>query len=275
MALAYVSVGRDVNGRNALLAPPAAAWWRLFALVVKLTLDVNLEIIQAKGTADASAGTHPDGWAVDIRTWRFSTSTTLAVVALARTYGASATWYRTEAHGFVPHIHLVIDAGAQYTASRYQTVAVRAGSDGLGYLGRRRPDPHPAPARWVTAEQGIALMHQQIGTLVMALTDSDAQRVATAILGRSLGSSGPTVAVALQDSARAAHTARDVVTALLTQSLGSSGPNVAVALQDTHGRTRSIEAKVEDLADQVAQLVAALAPSDLVATVEPAAGGVA
>ena len=157
MATSYVTVGREVDGDPARLHPTAARWWKLFVRLVRLVLGLELEIIQAKGGYAGSAGTHDDGWAIDLRTWKFTTAQILAIVALARLCGASATWYRLDV-GSGPHIHLVVDAGALYTASRYQTRAVRAGYDGLGYLGRKNPDPHPAPPVWRTAEEGIAYM---------------------------------------------------------------------------------------------------------------------
>ena len=256
MATSYVSVGRDVNGRNAQLHPTAATWWLRFALLVKLALGLDLEIIQARGTYSGSGGTHADGWCIDLRTHRFGTTQIVAIVALARTYGASATWYRTTV-GSGPHIHLTVDAGRLATASRYQTQAVRAGYDGLGYLGRAHKDPHPAPAKWVTADEGIALMDKQIGTL-MALTSADAAMIATAILSRDLGSSGPAVGTAIQTTYQRSHSAKEGVVALLGQTLGSSGPAVGTAIQSTYNATAALASKVDALAASVAELKAAI-----------------
>ena len=118
-------------------------------------------IIQAAGNASASAGTHADGWAIDLQTWHLSGSQIERLVAHARKYGASGTWYRTSAQGFDPHIHAALDPGGGYTNSAYQIAAVRAGYNGLGNGGRRGRDTHPAPARWITAAQGITLMEQE------------------------------------------------------------------------------------------------------------------
>lgn len=181
MAQALVRVGTDTNNRPALLAPVAAHWWRLFAHLVWVTMGLRLEIIQAKGNYVGSGETHADGYAIDLRTWRFTRAQTLAIVALARALGASATWYRLDV-GSGPHIHLVIDMGSMLTASSYQTRAVRAGYNGLGYLGRKAKDPHPAPARWLTAEAGILEMKHRLDQLEkdMPLTDDEINRIADA-----------------------------------------------------------------------------------------------
>ena len=60
----------------------------------------------------------------------------------------------------------------------------------------------------------------------MPMTEADAKMFASTLLGTILGSSGPTVGVALQSGI-----SNDAVSKLLTRNLGSSGPNVGVALQ--------------------------------------------
>lgn len=191
MSTSYVTVGREVDGDPAKLAPLAAAWWRTFVQVVKIRLGLQLEIIQARGRYSGSGGTHADGWAVDIRTWRFNHAQILALVALARECGASATWYRTNV-GSGPHIHMVVDTTGINTRTKphYQTVAVRHGRDGLGRdrLGRRgwkRPDPHPKPARWRNAREGIAHMQTIIEKENdLPLSDSDLKKIADVVDAR-------------------------------------------------------------------------------------------
>ena len=211
MKIQYIDVGRDVNGRRALLAPLAAQWWRLFVQIVKRELGIDLEIIQARGTYAGSASTHADGWAIDLRTWRFSRATVLAIVALARRYGASATWYRTTV-GSGPHIHLVVDAGSWTTASSYQTAAVRAGYDGLGPGGRARRDPHPKPDAWLTGKQGVTAMELKLRTSAplidtiksaakeanMSITDQEIQKIAAAVVSFPTHYSAPLGSVTMQ-----------------------------------------------------------------------------
>lgn len=183
MPATLVRVGTETDGDPAMLAPLAAAWWTRFVQVVRLELGIELEIIQARGTYDGSGGTHADGYAIDIRTWRFTTRLVLAIVAIARRYGASATWYRTTV-GSGPHIHLVVDmTGIAWTASHYQTVAVRAGYDGLGAGGRARKDPHPAPPRWINAREGIARMTTYLEEN-MPLSPDDLKRISDLIDAR-------------------------------------------------------------------------------------------
>lgn len=184
MSASYVTVGREVDGDPAQLAPLAAAWWRTFVQVVKIRLGLKLEIIQARGAYSASGGTHADGYAIDLRTWRFTHSQILALVSLARECGASATWYRTKV-GSGPHIHMVVDTTGINTRTKphYQTIAVRNGRDGLGYdrrgrAGWKRRDPHPKPARWRNAREGIAHMQTIIEKeRDMPLSDADLAKI--------------------------------------------------------------------------------------------------
>ena len=56
-------------------------------------------------------------------------------------------------------------------------------------------------------------------------------------------------------------TADEIVDALLGQTLGRTGPNVAVALQDGYRNSITALAKIEALEAQVAELVAAVKPA--------------
>lgn len=160
MGLVYI--GTNYQGNDAYLAETPAKWWGLWKQAVARDLpDIKLVIIQAAGSARASAGTHSDGWAVDLQTWHLTSGQIERLVAHARKYGASGTWYRTRAQGFDPHIHAALDPGSGWTNSAYQIEAVRDGYNGLGRGGRGGRDTHSAPARWITAAQGIALMEQE------------------------------------------------------------------------------------------------------------------
>lgn len=241
--MAYVTVGKLTSGADAQLAPLPAKWWALFVEMVRSELGLELEIIQARGLGSKSGGTHADGWAVDIRTWKFTRAQVEALVALARRCGASATWYRTKAQGFDPHIHLVVDSGATWTASRYQTVAVRAGYNGLGSGGRGGQDTHPAPRPWRTGAQGIDYMED-----AMALSTADKTWIAAQI------------------AAIKVPTTTDIVVALLGQMLGRSGPAVGTAIQSTYNTTRALAQREGvdvdvDEAVLAQELVALLAPA--------------
>lgn len=151
-------IGKNYRGRDAYLADIPAAWWRLWrACVARDHPDIEIVLIQAAGSAAASAGTHADGWAIDLQTWHLTREQRERLVAHMRRYGASGTWYRYPP-AFEPHIHAALDPGRRTTNSSYQVAAVRAGYDGLGSGGRRGRDIHPAPADWITAEEGIRQM---------------------------------------------------------------------------------------------------------------------
>ncbi len=151
-------IGKNYRGRDAYLADIPAAWWRLWrACVARDHPDIEIVLIQAAGSAAASAGTHADGWAIDLQTWHLTREQRERLVAHMRRYGASGTWYRYPP-AFEPHIHAALDPGRRTTNSSYQVAAVRAGYDGLGSGGRRGRDIHPAPAEWITAEEGIRQM---------------------------------------------------------------------------------------------------------------------
>lgn len=160
--MGYDVIGQDYHGNDAYLASGAAAWWRLWYAKVREDLpDCKIIIVQAKGGAEASAGTHSTGHAIDLQSWHLTRSQIERVVAHARHYGASGTWYRWSAQGFEPHIHMALDMPDVGSSCQYQVDAVRVGYNGLGYRGRKGSDYHPAPARWVTANEGETLMKQE------------------------------------------------------------------------------------------------------------------
>lgn len=151
-------IGRNYRGNPAYLADIPAAWWELWlACIARDHPDVKIVLIQAAGSAAASAGTHADGWAVDLQTWHLTRDQTERLVAHMRRHGASGTWYRFPPV-FEPHVHAALDPGGRETNSSYQVAAARAGYDGLGYRGRKDRDIHSAPAEWITAEEGIRRM---------------------------------------------------------------------------------------------------------------------
>ena len=68
--MGYVSVGPKYNGQEAYAAEIPAKWYKLFKrYMAKYHPDISIILIQAKGGAAASAGTHSDGWAFDFQNW--------------------------------------------------------------------------------------------------------------------------------------------------------------------------------------------------------------
>lgn len=157
--MGYVSVGPKYNGQEAYAAEIPAKWYKLFKRVMARDYPgISVILVQAKGGAAASAGTHSDGWAFDFQDWHLTSGQIETLVAVARKYGGVA-WARYRSQGFEPHIHVACDSGGSSdTACQYQVVAAHAGYNGLGYRGRKASDNHPAPAKWVTCTQGIGLM---------------------------------------------------------------------------------------------------------------------
>ena len=156
--IAYATIGREVSGDPAILRAAIEDQWRATAELVRVRLGVDLDarIIQAKGGASTSAGTHTDGVAVDIRVWFLTVAEIVAVVALLRECGWSATWFRDWTGN--RHIHAVSDLGVRTKAS-YQVDAVKRGRDGLATNGR---DPHEPPSSWRNNITGAAWARAQL-----------------------------------------------------------------------------------------------------------------
>lgn len=157
-----VSVGTDTKGRTAYLHPTAAVAWLLAVELAKRVLGVDLSsrILQALGSASASAGVHErPACAVDIRVWGWSRAKILAVVLLLRNAGFEATWYRDWPGN--EHIHAAADIGI-WTPARYQITAVRKGQNGLT---NRGPDDGPRPEAWRTAAQGAEWSRSKLQAL--------------------------------------------------------------------------------------------------------------
>lgn len=260
MSLVYI--GTNYRGRDAYLAETPARWWALWKQAVARDLpDIELVIIQAAGNASASAGTHSDGWAIDLQTWHLSSSQIERLVAHARRYGASGTWYRTSAQGFDPHIHAALDPGSGYTNSAYQIEAVRDGYNGLGRRGRGGRDTHSAPARWITAAQGITLMEQE-GDDIMASKDEVKQWVKEGVAELDWGGEkfGPYLGRIQANSSDAAYYAKQAArqTADITRPNDPKAVNGQVSLRqeladgksigiENQARLNQLEAKVDQI----------------------------
>ena len=115
-----------------------------------------LRIYQLIGNASASANTHRDGGAFDI-----SDLVGDLDVWVARQMGADATWARTAAQGFTPHLHGVLTGCPHNAPARYQTDAVRSNGNGLGSGGLGGIDDGPRPLSGRTWRQGIEWAKQR------------------------------------------------------------------------------------------------------------------
>ena len=197
MGDSLIRIGTEVDGAPALACPHMAQWWPVFTRLVKDRFGVSLEILQAAGSYSRSGATHVEGTSIDWRTWRFTPAVVNGIVALAREMGARATWYRTKAQGFDPHVHMALDCPCRSGAD-YQTAAVDAGYNGLGAGGRKGKDTHPAPSTRRDYKAGIAWANQQLGSAssrpkptanpkseedeLMALSKETLNQIATAVL---------------------------------------------------------------------------------------------
>lgn len=146
----------DFRGRPA--CPCLASWLPVYEreLQRRGLLAGDLPIYQLIGTASASGNTHRDGGAFDI-----SDLTGDLDVWVARQMGADATWARTAAQGFTPHLHGVLTGCGHNGPARYQIDAVRAGFNGLGAGGRGGQDDGPRPLSGRTWREGIAWAQAQ------------------------------------------------------------------------------------------------------------------
>lgn len=115
-----------------------------------------LRIYQLIGNASASANTHRDGGAFDITDLVGDLD-----VWIARQMGADATWARTAAQGFTPHLHGVLTGCPHNAPARYQIDAVRSGGNGLGSGGLGGVDDGPRPLSGRTWRQGIEWAKQR------------------------------------------------------------------------------------------------------------------
>lgn len=131
-------------------------------------LDGPLRIYQLIGGAAASGGTHATGGAFDVTDLVGDVD-----VWVARQMGADATWARTAAQGFTPHLHGVLRGCPHNGPARYQIDAVDAGFNGLGSGGRGAPDDGPRPLSKRTWRQGIEWAKQQEADMPLNQDDKD------------------------------------------------------------------------------------------------------
>lgn len=153
-----MSVSYVVDFRGHPACPCLAAWLPVYEAELQRRgrLTGPLPIFQLIGNASASAKTHSQGGAFDV-----SDLVGNEDVWLARQMGADATWARTAAQGFTPHLHGVLTGCPHNEPARYQLYAVQAGFNGLGDAGRGAPDDGPRPLSGRTWRQGIAWAKEQ------------------------------------------------------------------------------------------------------------------
>jgi hypothetical protein len=145
----------DFRGKPA--CPCLAEWLPVYEAELQRRgqLAGDLPIYQLIGGAAASGGTHASGGAFDI-----SDLTGDADVWVARQMGADATWARTRAQGFTPHLHGVLRGCPHNDPARYQLADVDNGWNGLAGNSRAHDDgPRPLSGR--TWREGIAWAIEQ------------------------------------------------------------------------------------------------------------------
>lgn len=161
-SIPYARIGTTVKGAPAMVRVQVAVAWRHLAAVVKADMGVDLDtrIIQARGGAAASAGTHTDGAAIDVRVWSLTKAQRRRIVLLARECGFPASWDRAWPGN--EHLHLAADIPGVWTRASYQVTAVKAGFNGLGSGGRGGRDDGPKPSAWRNTDTGAAWARQKL-----------------------------------------------------------------------------------------------------------------
>lgn len=160
--IVYARIGTTVKGAPAMVRVQVAVAWRHLAAVVKADMGVDLDtrIIQARGGAAASAGTHTDGAAIDVRVWSLTKAQRRRIVLLARECGFPASWDRAWPGN--EHLHLGADIPGVWTRVSYQVAAVKAGYNGLGSGGRGGRDDGPKPSAWRNTTTGPEWARQKL-----------------------------------------------------------------------------------------------------------------
>lgn len=181
-----------------------------------------------------SASTHVGGGVIDL------TNPTRALDDLLEELGC-ASYIRTEADGFAPHIHAILTGCAHLHSSAQRQV--QSWLDGRNGLVSNLPDRDTTrPANLRNWQEGVVWARRELQRIEdnMPLSDADVAKVAKAttdkLLGQLLGLSGPTVGVALQATYRNARNAAaaqgvDVDEAAIAAGLAASvGPLVRDAV---------------------------------------------
>ena len=207
----YVTVGREVSGDPAIVRQDVAANTKAtWAYVLQVSgVDLSKRVIQAKGGASASAGTHSDGCAFDYRSRGLTTAQINNVVKALRECGWAGTWYRTgPSWENNYHIHSAANT-SDWSRCQYQAKAAIAGYDGLGSGGRKNRDTHPnqRPKTWRTINQGTTFaltnLNKKEEEEDMPLSEEDISKIATKVWGATFGSPTDTAGKRLEAAAKA------------------------------------------------------------------------
>lgn len=216
----------------------------------------HLDVTQVAGDYEKSGGTHREGTAADVEqdAVRVSELAREAGAPASWPRGESYGQPSMRRHSHLA-LDCSCPSGADYQITAVKAGYNGLGTGGRGgkdYI--RRPSVwrnYTTGVAWMRAR--IAQLQQEEEDMPLTQTDATlvARTVITELLATRINASGTTVGVALEAAARAASlpTATDTTDALLGKWLGASGPTVAVALQDSYHRSARQEAKVAALVD--------------------------
>jgi hypothetical protein len=253
------SAVRDPAVWAALTGGDGMVDWVLTAGLQNLRSQVNARWSKRDKTSDGTIGdaahtTHlsghnPDDSPYDNAEWDSDPDTTPEVRAwdMDTDLGEPGA----NAQMVVDHIRRLPDVGTvlRYMIYNGKMYHVRDGFAPTAYTG---PSPHTEHVHfsgaWSQASDNNTSFDYRLDDVNMPTVDE----IVTGLLSAPLGSSGPTVGVALQNGISDA-----TVSKLLSKPLGSSGPNVAVALQTgAYQNSVSLLAKASDLLAKATDLLA-------------------
>jgi hypothetical protein len=144
-ALDQLQRGFDSSGRRLL------ATAQMFQHFDRVNAVVGGRLVIVQGSFNRglseSAGTHDLAGAIDVRTWNLSASERERAMRAGRDpsiVGGAAWWYRTEAQGFDPHMHVVLLGDAPMSPQTLDQAEDYR--DGLNGLANERADDFWRPA---------------------------------------------------------------------------------------------------------------------------------
>lgn len=191
------------SGRKMYASAEMAAWLPIFVDYMWTLHGIRIRWIKGADatTGGVSASTHNGGWAGDRRTWDHDTADNRMIVYHATKYGY-VEHLRTQAQGFEPHGHGMLDVGYT-TPCSYQIARTKAGRDGLARNGADLERAYrPPQAQWLGYRAGITAMQAAIAAAKkatqeedMAITDADAAKIALKVWQMRLTAGGQKIAL--------------------------------------------------------------------------------